>query len=160
MSLLSNPRHERFAQLVATGQSAAEAYRAVYGAKGKAAENSGSRLLGNVGVSARIAELQQKAAEKAVLTLVEKREFLRRVVMTAIRDVDERSNLCQSVECTDKGRKFRMPDKLRAIELDAKLAGEFLEQSDVNLTVHASLSAEERAARLKAIMEMEAERMV
>ena len=92
--------------------------------------------------------LQQRGALAAVLTLAEKRQYLRRVVLTAIGDVDPSSDLCQSYkrreEGGDRGRlkrgqeesgneehepeaeviEIKMPDKLRAIELDARLAGE------------------------------------
>jgi hypothetical protein len=133
MPILKNQKHERFAQLLATGMSASEAYTKVYKKKGKVAGSAGGRLLKNVGIQQRLAELQQKAETAAVLTLADKREFLRRVVVTSIGEVDEKSPLCQSAEYSEDGRKFKMPDKLKAIELDAKLAGEFREQVEVKV---------------------------
>ena len=123
MPRLDNPKHERFCQLVATGKALGPAYEAVYG-KARGARQSGSRLLTDVDIKHRVAEIQGKAEGRAVLTIAEKREFLRRVVVTPIGQVNEESDLCQAAEYSLAGQKFKMPDKLRAIELDAKLAGE------------------------------------
>jgi len=133
MPILKNQKHERFAQLVATGMSATEAYRRVYKTTVKVAGSAGGRLLKNVGIQQRLTELQQKAAEGAVMTLQEMLEFLARVRRTPIGEVDERSDLCQSAEYTEDGRKFKMPDKLRAVELSAKLQGLFKEKVEVSV---------------------------
>jgi hypothetical protein len=63
MSLLSKPKHERFAQLVARGETARRAYVAAYGSA-KGAEQSASRLLRNAKVSARIGELRAQISSK------------------------------------------------------------------------------------------------
>ena len=77
------------------------------------AEAAASRLLRNDKVRERVAELQRAAATAAVLTMERKRQ------------------LCADVA---KGRHpdARISDRLRAIELDAKLAGEFHEKLDVS----------------------------
>jgi phage terminase small subunit len=66
MPILPNPRHESFAQALAKGKSAAEAYVA---AGYKDNRSAASRLSTNVNVAARVAELQGKAAERAILTV-------------------------------------------------------------------------------------------
>lgn len=66
MPPLDNPRHERFAQELAKGAAASTAYIAA-GYKGD--RTAASRLSTNVNLQARIAELQSKAAEKAVVTV-------------------------------------------------------------------------------------------
>lgn len=66
MPVLANARHERFAQELAKGKSAAAAYEAA-GYKGD--RTAASRLSTNVNVRERLAELQGKAAEKAVVTV-------------------------------------------------------------------------------------------
>ena len=67
---LKNVRHERFAQEVAQGKSAGEAYRlAGYRAANHSAETAGPRLLKNVQIQQRIVQLQQKVARKAEITL-------------------------------------------------------------------------------------------
>jgi phage terminase small subunit len=70
MPALKNVRHERFAQEVAQGKSAGEAYRlAGYRAANHSAETAGPRLLKNVQIQHRIVQLQQKVARKAEITL-------------------------------------------------------------------------------------------
>lgn len=70
MPVLTNSKHELFAQEIAKGVSGREAYRtAGYTAKSDAgADVSASRLLKDAKVAARIAELQEGAAEKAMIS--------------------------------------------------------------------------------------------
>lgn len=72
MGALQNARHESFCRLVSKGESASKAYSAIYHVRGRTAENSGSRLMGNDGVQKRIAELQGQAAKKTLIDI----EFL------------------------------------------------------------------------------------
>ena len=66
MAILSNPRHEKFAQGLAHGKSAINAHeQAGY----KPDRGAASRLSANVSIQARVAELQGKAAESAIVTL-------------------------------------------------------------------------------------------
>lgn len=159
--ILDNPRHEAFAQAVASGMSGSEAYRRTYGTKAKNADCLASRL--SVKVKDRVAEIQKGSLTSTTLTLQEKREFLANLIRTPIGDVDERSILCQSAEYQVTGGvrgklrrgpapsgnettvaevttvRIRMADKLKALELDAKLAGEFSDQPvNVNVSVHVS----------------------
>lgn len=76
MPLLSNPRHERFAQHLAGAGNASAAYRLTYGTHGASAEAGASRLLRNVKVRQRVQELQGDAARAAVMTLEEHRLLL------------------------------------------------------------------------------------
>ena len=73
MPALPNARHERFAQEIVKGKSGREAYRSA-GFKPKndnAADAAASRLLKDVKVRARITELQERAAKRAELTVVD-----------------------------------------------------------------------------------------
>ena len=66
MPVLDNARHEAFAQHLAKGLSASEAYvKAGY----KANDGNAATLKGNQRVKARVAELQAKAAERTVVTV-------------------------------------------------------------------------------------------
>lgn len=158
MAVLKNQRHERFAQLVATGKSGASAYGEIYGRKGGVAEACASRLLRNQKIMDRVAELQGEAAKGAVLTIEQMHDFLLRVVLTPIANVDETSDLCQSWEYSmsggprgklrrgnaDSGNeeeseerttvKVKVPDKLKAIELAAKLQGLLTEKREVEVS--------------------------
>ncbi len=66
MPALPNPKHERFAQEIAKGASGRDAYIAAGFKPGspEAAEASASRLLSDVKVKARIAELTERAAAR------------------------------------------------------------------------------------------------
>ena len=58
------------------------------------------------------------------MMLIQKREYLARVVMTPVAQVNEESDLCQRFKRTARVYVKAMPDKLRAIELDSQLAGD------------------------------------
>jgi hypothetical protein len=62
---LKNARHERFAQELAKGSPASAAYEAAGYAP---SEPNSSRLTRNDKVAARVSELKERAAEKAVIT--------------------------------------------------------------------------------------------
>jgi len=66
MPVLKNARHERFAQELAKGKTATEAYTAA-GYKGD--RTAASRLSSNVNIAARVAELQSKTVKKAEITV-------------------------------------------------------------------------------------------
>ncbi|MBO9122798.1 MULTISPECIES: terminase small subunit [unclassified Rhizobium] len=66
MSVLANPRHEAFAQAVASGKSATEAY-AVAGFKPH--QQNASRLMLNDVVRARVAEIQALGVERALVSI-------------------------------------------------------------------------------------------
>lgn len=156
MPTLARHRHEQFAQRVASGETATAAYRAIYSAATKVAEANGSRLLRIAKVSARVAEMQRASATARVMSLQEKREFLALIVRTPIGQIDENSPLCQWFKRTTGRRatfEIRMPDKLQAIMLDARLAGE-LKGTSVTVNTAAPVSGyvltEERRAELMA----------
>lgn len=65
MPILSNPRHERFAQELASGKSQTEAYET---AGFKHNRHNASRLITNETIKARVAELQGRITEGVVLT--------------------------------------------------------------------------------------------
>jgi phage terminase small subunit len=65
MPVLDNSRHEKFAQGLAQGMSAAEAYR-LAGYNGD--RTAASRLSTNVNVQARVAELKERAAVNVSLS--------------------------------------------------------------------------------------------
>lgn len=106
MPILNNPRRERFAQRVAEAGNASAAYRSTYGSDGRSAEVGGSRLLRNAEVRGRVQELQGETAKAAVMTLEEQRLLLAAIA----RGEHLNAKIC---------------DRIRAIELDAKLAGFF-----------------------------------
>ncbi len=72
MPCLPNPRHEQFAQAVARGLSAKDAYLSAGFAAGGATQ-SASRLLRNANISARVKELQDTQVERVISLEVKER---------------------------------------------------------------------------------------
>ncbi len=93
MPILKNARHERFAHNLAKGMSATEAYeKAGYKATGHSAEVAGARLLRNVEVRNRIAELMApaiKATELSVERVLAEMKRLAFYDMTAVLEVTD-----------------------------------------------------------------------
>jgi len=84
---LANDKHERFCQAILRGETLAQAY---VSAGYKPNEKNAARLKKNEGVAARIAELQEKAADMAAVTaadiarqLDEDRAFARQMEVPA-----------------------------------------------------------------------------
>lgn len=85
MAVLGNAKHERFAVEVAKGYSSTEAYKtAGYACEGSSAWAAASRLLRDVRVRARIAELQNRVAAKAELTIEKLIEYADEVRVAAV----------------------------------------------------------------------------
>lgn len=76
MPTLENPKHERFAQELAKGRTQAEAYQT---AGYKPSEPNASRLTSNDKVAARVAEIQERAAVRAEITVASITENLTRI---------------------------------------------------------------------------------
>ena len=66
MPILENQRHELFAQELATGKSASEAY---VSSGYKPSRKNAARLRANEGVKARLAELQAVSARSTAITI-------------------------------------------------------------------------------------------
>lgn len=84
MPALSNARHEAFAQGVAKGLSASEAYIA---AGYKESRSAASRLSANVNIEARIAELVGRGAEKAEVNVARVLNELARIGFSDLRRI-------------------------------------------------------------------------
>jgi hypothetical protein len=85
MPALDNAKHERFAQEIAKGASNREAYRSAgYETKSEAATDANaSRLLSDDKVRSRIAEIQERAATRAEITVASITENLARIARKA-----------------------------------------------------------------------------
>ena len=109
MPVLKNPRHERFAQNLAKGMSATEAYKeAGYKSIGHAAEANGARLMRNDKVKARIAELQGSTAKQITDIRDLSRQFTAEAVelqVTIMRDKEAPASvrLAASMALHDRG---------------------------------------------------------
>jgi hypothetical protein len=107
----TNPRHEKFAQELAAGKSASEAY-VLAGFK----KNDGNciRLKGNERIQSRLAELQDAAARKSEIT-----------VESICRELDEANAVAKA-----RGQASAM---VSASALRAKLAGLMVERQQVEI---------------------------
>ena len=80
MSALTNAKHERFAQAIAKGKTATEAYvLAGY----KANDGNAATLKGNQRISERIAEILENAAVRAEISVASVTENLTRIAQKA-----------------------------------------------------------------------------
>jgi hypothetical protein len=142
MPVLKNPRHERFAQLVASGIAANAAFRQV-GYKGP--QNS-PRLRNNELVAKRIEELQARNERKAEMAALSRDELIG--ILTDIVKAT-RNRLLEA----------RTADGLKAAEMLAKMCGwnepERVNMQSVEVKVDAALIEQLRAG----YAEMSARRM-
>lgn len=163
--MLTNQKHEKFCRLYATSNDAAGSYKRAYKNDSDYRTNASnaSRLLKNDNVLNRIDEIRQECAKDEMpgvhLNMAERRAFLALLVRTPIRQINADSILCQSWKVITgeftSSEEFKIPDKLRAIELDAKLAGELSDTVNVNLrqplTPEQILAAVQRSPALAAL---------
>jgi len=129
-----NTRQKRFVDnYVIKGLSIAESVRrAGYIVRSDRSEDYssvGCRLLKTPRVSSEVQKLREKAFEKDALSLAEKRSFLARCVRTPVGELHEGSDLAQELVITEgkegTSKRVKGVDKLRAIEIDSKIAGDF-----------------------------------
>ena len=134
MDTLKNARHERFAQLLAEGQSQADAYRAVYPAsrywKADSLHHRASKV--HAKVLPRVREMQQAGVSKTILTRNELAAYLSRVIVTPVGEIGRDSPLVQSFEAGVNGVRVCMVSKIAACEQLAKLMGWYApERADI-----------------------------
>ena len=96
MGLLANPRYERFAQALALGKTATEAYAL---AGYKANDGNASRLKGNERISARVQEIVGRAAERAEVSL---ERVLRELKAIAFSDISKAVTWGPSVQVREE----------------------------------------------------------
>jgi hypothetical protein len=130
--MLINPKHEKFAQLVASGMTAYEAYTQV----GLKSPQNAPRLRNNELVAKRIEELYERNARKAEMQAL-KRDDLIEILTEMIQAVRPRLS------------EARPSDGLKAAEMLTKMCGwnqaEQVQHSHVELRVDAALLAQLRA---------------
>lgn len=143
MATLDNPRHERFAQELAKGKTADEAYQLAGYAENR---HNASRLKTNETVSVRVKELQQAAAEKAGLS---KAWVIERLMANAERAMQREAVLDEDGKPIGEYR-YEGQVVNRALELLGKEIGMFVERAETqNVTYVVSdepLSRDEWAA--------------
>lgn len=146
MGALTNPKHEKFAQAIASGSSQDDAY---VGAGFRSHRANASRLRAKESVSARITELTKKNEEYAELGRDDLLRELENIIgadmrafykadgsLKKITELDDRcaaalAGMDVEVLAGTKTaglsvRKFKRWDKLKAIELYAKITGRLI----------------------------------
>lgn len=122
------PKQEKFCQEFKKCGNQSEAYRKAFDCKKMKPETvykRSSELMQNGDITGRIAELQEKIEKKNILSAQQLQEELTRYIL------DEKEEECIVTEGTGKGysrsrlmnKKVTPKDKLKAIELLAKIAG-------------------------------------
>jgi hypothetical protein len=126
-------RRERFCALIASGESQADAWiKAGYKVSREVARRNAAESLTIPAVAARVAELLQTKTKKLLLSRDAKREMLAKWA---------------------EDPNAKLSDRIRAIEIDAKLAGHFEPKQHVVETGPRTLaSIEERARRISAVL--------
>lgn len=110
-------KQEKFVQNLLQGMSQREAYKNSYNAENmldKTIDNKASKLLKKDEIAARYKELLDEMKQTAVMSAFEKRMILRQIA-------------------TDKGTSTQ--DKIRAIDTDNKMAGEYVTNISGSLKV-------------------------
>lgn len=121
MAIGLNARQEAFCNLIVEGRTQKDAYaEAGYIARGNAAEVSAARLLRNVQVAARVAELRASAAQRSEVT-----------VDSLVAELDEMVRLAKECENPSAG--------VSAVMGKAKLLGLIVDRAEVASTVRKPL---------------------
>jgi hypothetical protein len=121
MPVLTNPRHELFAQLVVSGKSLTESFLSAGFSQGNAA-SCARRLSRNEQVRTRIAELQSVAAQVAITRATIDRDW----VLSGLREIAENGE--------SEGA------RVRALELCGKELGMFVDRTDHNFQFNGDLT--------------------
>lgn len=123
MGVLSNARHEKFAQCLFEGMSQRKAYREAFPNSIKWKDNTvdsrASELYKTSEVLVRLEELQNETAKKNIMSAQERLEWLTNVVK-GIEELDASAS-----------------DKMKAIDIMNKMQGEYVQkvEADVNSEV-------------------------
>jgi hypothetical protein len=162
---LSEPRHERFASLVAQGYSATDAYMECYkGCNSRRSANVGaSKLRNQPEVIERIKQLASLVTTRDCLTMRDRRLFLARVIRAnpSKLDMEKDGDLCEQWRVTPEAIIIKLPGKRECIMDDAKLAGDLVEkvehsgQVENRIKITDELVADIQDRRRKAIIAMQ-----
>src|SRR5262245_5578795 len=122
MPVLDNPRHERFAQLRASGKTGSDSYRGIAGATAKNPDVQSDKLQRNPEIAARIEELKVEAAKRCSLTREAFVESLVEMYRGKPGEAALDNPLCDSL--ITRGQRFAVfPPKATIASQPAKLCG-------------------------------------
>ena len=130
MPRLKNRLHERFACLIAEGLSYTDAYRKLSPHVAHAGD-CGHQLAKRTDVKQRVSEIQAEVHSRALMAIDQKRDILRQMI---------EGTIPTKVVRQPDGKIHATFDRLAALTVDAKIAGEFapekleVKSSDVSMT--------------------------
>lgn len=117
MHALKNPTHERFARLLSQGLTQVDAFRKCYpDQKPNSVAANAHKLANQLDVSSRVAEIREMVDSQFAMSLGEKRDILRRMI---------EGQIPTKVIRKADGKIDAIFDRMAALQLDAKMAGEF-----------------------------------
>jgi hypothetical protein len=117
MKTLPNPTHERFARLLIQGLTQKEAYRKCYpNMKPESINSNAYKLANSLEVKARIAEMRELIDSQFAMEAGRRRDLARRMA---------EGEIPTKVVRKADGKVEAIFDRLAAMQLDAKLAGDF-----------------------------------
>lgn len=152
-----NIRQQRFAELVAGGMPAVQAYKAAgYAANGRNAEGNAHALMENHGVKAKIAELRALESERTGFTRERLIDWLVAIITTPIGNVSSSSPLVQESLTELKGAvtrsKVKMAGKIDAARMLCDVMGwRTPEKLEVSTSAVTLARIEEIAAKIKIV---------
>jgi len=128
------PQQQEFVNKVDSGDSATTAYVNIYNCKKESASSAASRLLKKPNIKNELSRLKKAAEKNTVMGIQHKRALLTEMILSPAVGIDPNSPLVQNVKikrrtlpdgAIEEDITVTLPDKLKAIELDAKLSGQF-----------------------------------
>ncbi|MFS8115193.1 hypothetical protein QD460_26005 [Rhizobium jaguaris] len=145
MPPLSHQRQEAFARLISRGEPASRAYGAVYHVTGNNAEAAGSRMLRNIKVADRIAELKGAAAKRTLKTVESLVADLDEVIVFA-RQCNNPSAMVAAIAQQARLLGLEAPKQLEVMHKPAPLPTKVLEMTVEEWTAQFSTGSGPRPA--------------
>lgn len=126
------PKQEKYVQNLIKGMSQREAYKNSYDAKkmkDATIDKKASELLKQEKIRGRYEELQEKAESKAIMTAIERKEWLTKVITGDIKEKTYYDN-------EEHEREAYLSDKMKAMEILNKMSGEYVTkiEGDIGIT--------------------------
>lgn len=133
-------KQEKFVQNIIKGMSQREAYRIAYPKsktwKDESVDCEACKLFANTKVSQRYKELQERAEDKAIMSAIERKKWLTKVIngeikedvplMTDIKENDE----VNTIKCPTK-----LDTRLKALDTLNKMDGEYVTKVEGSISV-------------------------
>jgi hypothetical protein len=154
------PKEREFCRFLVSG---VPVYRAFFQAGYKATTNKYASMKGSA-ISARpncakyIAELKESQWLSSVMSIAEKRALMAEIARSKPQDITEESSIASISIDGDGKRSIQGPkvsDKLKAIELDARISGELSQENDSRTQIAIQLINDRLEIPAKEVKELE-----